>query len=221
MNTEKIDKHTAIKGYYFDASYNEALKAVRQELKDDAVRSRPQKEGLVGFIAGEGALALEKDGQRGEVVIKVATTFDRVLDILEDWSAFRAWVVMWPIDSKMDEVRLKRLLKMVKAQVNSGGKIVSVWPPVNEKNMAMWLQIQELWSALDSTLMRINDDNQIFVTSSSKVIEGKLYIEAVQREETNLEAISRAAVELAIRGAHKLSRAGNELANLKGKAKVH
>ncbi|KAK5964977.1 hypothetical protein GCK32_007223 [Trichostrongylus colubriformis] len=50
-------------GYYFDKSYDEALRALRREVKEDAVRSRPQKDGPIGFVAGEGAPALEKDGE--------------------------------------------------------------------------------------------------------------------------------------------------------------
>nr|CDJ93652.1 unnamed protein product [Haemonchus contortus] len=178
MNTERITQHSAIQGHCVETSYEEALRAVRQELKEDVIKGRPRKEGYVGFIAGEGALALEKDGRRGEIVIKMAMTFDRVLEILEKWSTFRTWVIMWPIDPKMDEEKLEKLLKLVRSQANSAGKIVTIWPPVNERNMVKWRAVQELWSALDTTLQKIDDGNQFFATAGSKVMDGKLYTEA-------------------------------------------
>lgn len=177
-NTRSIAQHAPIQGRYFEESYNEALRAVRQELSDDEIKSRPQKEGPVGYLAGEGALALEKDGQKGDIVTKMATTFERLLEVLEEWSACRSWVIMWPIDPKMDEERSGKLLQLVKAHLIGGGKIITVWPPVNEKNVSKWRDVQGLWSALDGAILRLDDGNQVFVTASSLVVEGKLYIEA-------------------------------------------
>ncbi|VDO18880.1 unnamed protein product [Heligmosomoides polygyrus] len=47
-NTRSIAQHAPIQGRYFEESYNEALRAVRQELSNDEIKSRPQKEGPVG-----------------------------------------------------------------------------------------------------------------------------------------------------------------------------
>ncbi|EYC32035.1 hypothetical protein Y032_0003g1364 [Ancylostoma ceylanicum] len=177
-NTKKIVKHAPVEGHYFDSSYDEALRMVRNELDDEAARNRPQKTGPVGFIAGEGALALERDGQRGDILVKMATTFDRVLEVLEEWSTFRSWVIVWPIDSRMNEERSKKLLKLAKTHLESGGKIVTVWPPVNEKNEMKWRAVAELWNTLDDALLKIDVGNNVFTTSSVKIIEGKIFIEA-------------------------------------------
>ncbi|VDL67206.1 unnamed protein product, partial [Nippostrongylus brasiliensis] len=104
--TRRINQHAPIQSHYFEKSYNEALRIVWQELNDDEIRSRPQKQGPVGYIAGEGAAALEKDGQKGDIVTKVATSFERLLEVMEEWPTFRSWVVTWPIDQGMDEERL-------------------------------------------------------------------------------------------------------------------
>ncbi|VDO99116.1 unnamed protein product, partial [Heligmosomoides polygyrus] len=137
-NTQKIRQHGSIQGHHFESSYDEALRAVRDEVMQDAIRSRPQKEGPVGFMAGEGASALEKDGQRGDVLTKMVSSFDRMLELLEEWSSFRTWVIVWPLDSKMDEDKTKRLLKLARGHLQSGGKLVTVWPPINEKNAPKW-----------------------------------------------------------------------------------
>ncbi|EYB86338.1 hypothetical protein Y032_0281g1262 [Ancylostoma ceylanicum] len=177
-NTKKIVKHAPVEGHYFDSSYDEALRMVRNELDEEAARNRPQKTGPVGFMAGEGALALERDGQRGDILVKMATTFDRVLEVLEEWSTFRSWVIVWPIDSRMNEERSKKLLKLAKTHLESGGKIVTVWPPVNEKNETKWRAVAELWNTLDDALLKIDVGNNVFTTSSVKIIEGKIFIEA-------------------------------------------
>ncbi|EYC04425.1 hypothetical protein Y032_0088g2197 [Ancylostoma ceylanicum] len=137
-NTKKIVKHAPVEGYYFESSYNEALRMIRNDLEEESVRRRPQKSGPVGFVASEGALALESDGQRGDILVKMATTFDRVLEVLEEWSTFRSWVIVWPIDPRMNEERSKKLLKLAKTHLESGGEIVTVWPLVNEKKEAKW-----------------------------------------------------------------------------------
>ncbi|KAK6045290.1 hypothetical protein COOONC_17205 [Cooperia oncophora] len=51
----------------------------------------------------------------------MATSFDRILEILEEWPTYR-------ID-KMGEQKLRRLLTKVKDQIASGGKIITAWFP--------------------------------------------------------------------------------------------
>ncbi|KIH61435.1 hypothetical protein ANCDUO_08296 [Ancylostoma duodenale] len=177
-NTKKIVEHAPIDGNYFDTSYDEALRSVREEMERDAVKARPEKNGPVGYLAGEGALALEKDGMRGEILTRMALTFDKVLEILEEWSACRTWIITLPIDEKMDEAKSRKLLQFVKSQVSSGGKVVTAWPPVNEKNASRWNGLIDLWKSLDETLSRIDDRHQIFVTAGSTLVHGKLVIEA-------------------------------------------
>lgn len=177
-NTRRIRQHGSIQGHHFESSYDEALQTVRKELTEDAIRSRPQKKGPIGFMAGEGALPLEKDGQGGDVVTKMVTTFDRLMELLEEWSTFRTWVMVWPLDARMDEDKMKRLLKITREHLQNGGKVVTIWPPINERNSAKWRELAELWSTLDNALERIDDGNQVFRTASSVTVDGRLYIEA-------------------------------------------
>ncbi|KIH65637.1 hypothetical protein ANCDUO_04041 [Ancylostoma duodenale] len=64
-NSHKINQHTAIEGRYFEGSYNQALQAIRGELEEESASNRPRKSGPIGFIAGECAAALERDGMKG------------------------------------------------------------------------------------------------------------------------------------------------------------
>ena len=86
-------------------------------------RSKRKKSGLVGYIAREGSIGLEKDGIRGEILTKMVTSSDSVLFVLEQWSSFRAWVITWPMDDKIDEKKLKKLPQLVKSQVDSGARL--------------------------------------------------------------------------------------------------
>lgn len=63
------------------------------------------------LMAGEGALSVDKDGERGAVLTKMMTTFDRLMELLEEWSNFRTWVMVWPIYARTDDDKAKRLLK--------------------------------------------------------------------------------------------------------------
>ncbi|EYC36974.1 hypothetical protein Y032_0839g2621 [Ancylostoma ceylanicum] len=123
-------------------------------------------------------MALEKDGMRGEILTRMALTFDKVLEILEEWSAFRTWIITWPIDEKMDGAKSRKLLQLVKTQVSSGGKVVTAWPPINEKNASRWKGLIDLWRSLDETLSRIDDGHQIFITAGSSLLQGRVLIEA-------------------------------------------
>lgn len=99
---------------------------------------------------------------RGEILTKMVTTFDKLIVVLEEWSAFKTWIIMWPIDDRMDQQKFRRLLQLVKTLVDSEGKVVTAWPPVNEKNSVKWNGIAELWSSLDDALARIDNGSQIF-----------------------------------------------------------
>ncbi|KIH66496.1 hypothetical protein ANCDUO_03173 [Ancylostoma duodenale] len=85
-NTKAITQHVAIDCHYFDSSYDEALKALRVELEEESERSRPKKTGPMSHAAGARAMLLEKDGQRGAIVTKVVASFDKLLQILEEWT---------------------------------------------------------------------------------------------------------------------------------------
>ncbi|VDO62575.1 unnamed protein product [Heligmosomoides polygyrus] len=156
-NTQKIRQHGSIQGHHFESSYDEALRAVRDEVMRFAVDPRKRVP--------------------GDVLTKMVS-FDRMLELLEEWSLLRTWVIVWPLDLKMDEDKTKRLLKLVRSHLQSGGKLVTVWPPINEKNAPKWKELMDLWSALDSALERIDDGNQVFKTANSITVEGRLYIEA-------------------------------------------
>ncbi|KHJ90970.1 hypothetical protein OESDEN_09174 [Oesophagostomum dentatum] len=190
---KKIVQHSPIEGNYFESSYDDALQAMRRELKKEEDRGKQamrrelkkeedrgkrEKSGPIGYIAGEGSIGLERDGMRGEILTRMVTSFERMLFVLEEWSSFRAWVITSPLDDKIDEEKSKKLLQLVKSQIDNGGKVITVWPAVNERNSSKWKGLFELWKTLDEALSRLDYGNRIFTTARSIFAHGKLYIEA-------------------------------------------
>ncbi|KHJ87849.1 hypothetical protein OESDEN_12368, partial [Oesophagostomum dentatum] len=159
--TKKIVQHSPIEGNYFESSYDDALQAVRRELKKEEDRGKREKSGPIGYIAGEGSIGLERDGMRGEILTRMVTNFERMLFVLEEWSSFRAWEITSPLDDKIDEEKSKKLLQLVKSQIDNGGKVITVWPAVNERNSSKWKGLFELWKTLDEALSRLDYGNRV------------------------------------------------------------
>ncbi|KAK6038125.1 hypothetical protein COOONC_24370 [Cooperia oncophora] len=99
MNTEIIKQHSSIGGHYFDQSYDEALKAARQELLEDIIPAGLEKKDWWGSLPVK-YLAFGKGRPERIYRYKKATTFDRLLEVLDKWTAYRSWVITWPIDPK-------------------------------------------------------------------------------------------------------------------------
>ena len=60
-STSGIQKHQRVEGTAFVGMYDEALRDLKQDLDREDRRSRPQKEGPVGYATIESGRILEKD----------------------------------------------------------------------------------------------------------------------------------------------------------------
>lgn len=82
-SARSIAQHEPFQGHYFEKPFSKAIAAVRQETSDDESKSRPQKEGSVGYNTG-GTLALSDYGLKGDIATKMATTLECSLEVLEE-----------------------------------------------------------------------------------------------------------------------------------------
>ncbi|CAJ0608958.1 unnamed protein product [Cylicocyclus nassatus] len=177
-NTDAITKHAKIEGHSIERSYNEALQAFRREIEGQATKELPTKSGPVGYATFEGGSPMERDGTRGRVATKVATTFARLLDVLEEWRSYKAWVIVWPLDSNPADDVPQKMMVAAKEYLEEGGKIVTAWPPITSKNHDLWRELSGLWKTFDETLIQCDKGRQVFTTASNFGMKGKLFIEA-------------------------------------------
>ncbi|KIH65385.1 hypothetical protein ANCDUO_04294 [Ancylostoma duodenale] len=111
-----------------------------------------------------------------EVVTRVGTSFAKVVEILKEWKIHRTWVIIWPLDPKMDEELFRKLMLMCKNHIEEGGKVVTAWPLIKEKNAVRWYEMAELWKCLDENLTRFKTGSQVFTTASNMFCNGKLKV---------------------------------------------
>ncbi|CAJ0605278.1 unnamed protein product [Cylicocyclus nassatus] len=83
-NTDAITKHARIEGHSIERSYNEGLQAFRREIEGLSMKELPTKSGPVGYATFEGGSLIERDGIRGRVATKVATTLLDCLTYLKN-----------------------------------------------------------------------------------------------------------------------------------------
>ncbi|VDP12167.1 unnamed protein product [Heligmosomoides polygyrus] len=176
-NAKHIIDHTPIENHHVHRSYNEALQMVRKEIEDHAARSRPRKTGPVGYATFEGASPIERDGPRGGIVTKVVSNFERLIEVLDDWKASRAWVIVWPLDSQFKDEVPSKLIKLARAYLEEGGLIITAWPPITSRNHGKWMELADLWKSFDDAIRNLSNVEQVYTTASNTVIDGKLFIE--------------------------------------------
>ncbi|VDL65430.1 unnamed protein product, partial [Nippostrongylus brasiliensis] len=154
-NTKHIAEHTPIENQDIRRSYDEALQKIREEIEEQTVRSRPRKSGPVGYATFEGANPMERDGVRGGVVTRVVSSFERLIEVLEEWKTSRAWVIVWPIDSQFKDDVPGRLVRKAKTFLDEGGLIVTAFPPITARNHTKWMGLADLWKSFDDTIRSI------------------------------------------------------------------
>ncbi|VDL84249.1 unnamed protein product [Nippostrongylus brasiliensis] len=176
-NNSHIAAHTPIENHEVHRSYNEALQKIREQIERQSERDKPKKTGPVGFAAFEGANPMERDGLRGEVLTKVVADFSRLVEVLEEWRTCRTWVIVWPLDPNFKEDVPSQLIRNAKNFLEEGGKIVTAWPPITFKNQGQWNRLMDVWKSFDEALMKLDKGNQIFITASNMMVEGKLFVE--------------------------------------------
>lgn len=173
-----VAEHTSVENHKVHHSYNKALQKVREEIDEQDARDKPRKTGPTGFAAFEGANPMERDGLPGEVMSKVVTDFNRLVEVLEGWRNYRLWVIVWPLDPTFKDNVLCRLIGRAKSFLEEGGKIATAWPPVTFKKQGKWHNMIDVWKSSDEALLKLQKGGHVFTTASHLLVEGKLFIEA-------------------------------------------
>ncbi|VDP15624.1 unnamed protein product [Heligmosomoides polygyrus] len=123
-----------------------------------------------------GAL-LEKDGPRRGIATRVATTFKQLREILNEWATYPIWIIVWPLDRKFKEDEVCEVVKACDKHFEHGGRIVSAWPPIVEKNAETWKKMMEMWSILDAGLNKRAGSGQFFSTAPARIENGAVFCE--------------------------------------------
>uniref|UniRef100_A0A7I5E5B3 RNA-directed DNA polymerase n=1 Tax=Haemonchus contortus TaxID=6289 RepID=A0A7I5E5B3_HAECO len=176
-NTKEIADHSIIENQDVRHVYTEALRKLREDIEERSVKEEQPKKGPVLYVSFEGANPMERDGVRGGIVTKVVQGFDHLVRILQDWNSARTWVIVWPQDSNLKKSTVDDLIRVIKDFMESGGVVISAWPPITSRNHNKWFSMMDMWKHLDEALRKL-DDKQAFCTASSKIFDGKLFIEA-------------------------------------------
>ncbi|VDP50348.1 unnamed protein product [Heligmosomoides polygyrus] len=176
-NTKHIIGNTPIENHHVHRSYDQALQMVRKEIEDHVARSRPRKSGPIGYATFEGANPIERDGLRGGIITKVVSNFERLIEVLEDWKTSRAWVIVWPQDSQFKDEIPSKLIKLARAYLEEGVLIITAWPPITSRNHGKWMGLADLWKSFDDAIRNLSSVEQVYITASSTVIDGKLFVE--------------------------------------------
>uniref|UniRef100_A0A7I4XXW5 MYND-type domain-containing protein n=1 Tax=Haemonchus contortus TaxID=6289 RepID=A0A7I4XXW5_HAECO len=176
--TDGISKHERIDDYCFDRTYDEALKSLKRDLDEQEKNRRSKKQGPTAFAAPENALLLERDGSRRGIIAKVATSFEKLRDVLDELKACSTWIIVWPLDTHFTDAQICETLRRCHQQLEEGGRIVSVFPPLMESNQATWRQLTELWQMIEGALQKKAGPSQFLSTASHKIEGGKVFVEA-------------------------------------------
>ncbi|EYC34973.1 hypothetical protein Y032_1220g3764 [Ancylostoma ceylanicum] len=175
--TEGIKKHEKIDAYGFEKTYDSALKKLKSELQTEEKERRPIKEGPTAFAAPASAALLEKDGPRRGISTKVTTTFKQLREALNEWKSNKIWVIVWPADERFTDDEICEIVKACDQQFEDGGRVITAWPPLVEKNSGVWKKMAEIWSMLDETIKKRAGPGQCVITASSRVETGRVFCE--------------------------------------------
>ncbi|CAJ0593228.1 unnamed protein product [Cylicocyclus nassatus] len=89
------------------------------------------------------------------ILTKVARSFRHLSDILSEWKA----------------------IKSCYEQFQNGGRVITAWPPLIEKDETIWKNVVEMWTVLDETLANKGGPKQCITTANSKIKAGKVFCE--------------------------------------------
>uniref|UniRef100_A0A7I4Z2S9 ALOG domain-containing protein n=1 Tax=Haemonchus contortus TaxID=6289 RepID=A0A7I4Z2S9_HAECO len=173
-----VKRHEKIEDYGFvDKTYDAALKKVKKEIEEDERAMRPIGEESTAFAAPASAALLEKDCPKRGISTRIAPAFSQLRQILNGWSAYAVWVVVWPLEPKFEEDEVTEVVKACERHFENDGRIVSAWPPVVAKNPEVWKKMIGIWKLLDATLKKRAGSGQFFRAANSKTEERKIFIE--------------------------------------------
>lgn len=176
--TDAIKKHSTIEDNCVLPFYEKAFAQLKKEIADENKAVRPPKPGPTGFAAPESALLLDRDGPRGNLVTRVVTSFKELKEVLQSWTPFGVWVVVYPVDDSQDRVVIEDVVKLMRRHVELGGRIVTAWTPITEEKEAQWRKVMKLWQTIDSAIEAVGGVDQVVLTANTRELEGKLFIEA-------------------------------------------
>ncbi|VDO83770.1 unnamed protein product [Heligmosomoides polygyrus] len=84
--------------------------------------------------------------------------------------------------NKEDEVC--EVVKACDKHFENGGRIVSAWPPIVEKNAETSKKMMEMWSILDAALNKRAGSGQLFSTATTRIENGDVFCEVGTPEDS-------------------------------------
>ncbi|VDP35703.1 unnamed protein product [Heligmosomoides polygyrus] len=175
--TGAIAKHEAIEDNCVLDFCQNAFEQVKEDLKKEARTARKPKEGPTGFAAPETAHLMEKDGPRCGLITKVVLSYGALKDVLKDWKTFGTWIIVYPIEAKGRKDVISEIVKLIKLHLQAGGRIITAWTPITAQKEEKWLSMTKLWRTLDDMILKFGGNEQVVVTASNIVKDGKLFVE--------------------------------------------
>ncbi|VDP02071.1 unnamed protein product [Heligmosomoides polygyrus] len=173
-------KHEAVEDNCVLDFYQKAFEQVKEDLKKEARTARKPKEGPTGFAAPETAQLMEKDGPRCGLITKLVLSCEALKDVLKDWKTFGTWTIVYPIEAKGRKDVISEILKPIKLHLQAGGRIITAWTPITAQEEEKWLSIK-LWRTLDDMILKFGGNEQVVVTASNIVKDGKLLVEVLRQ----------------------------------------
>ncbi|KIH44622.1 hypothetical protein ANCDUO_25352, partial [Ancylostoma duodenale] len=107
--TERIKEHEKVENLNVEKMYNDAPRALKQDLKEGTKEVRPIKDGPAGFAAPEWASTLERDGMKSGIHTVVVRNFKELREKLNEWRSYGSWVITWPADEKWSSKKIKEI----------------------------------------------------------------------------------------------------------------
>ncbi|KIH63521.1 hypothetical protein ANCDUO_06178 [Ancylostoma duodenale] len=105
--------------------YNDALRALKQDLEEQTKQARPIRDGPVGFAAPEWAPTLERDGMKSGIHTVAVRNFKELREKSNKWSSYGTWVIAWPADEKWSSEKIKEICSVCAQHLVESGKIVT------------------------------------------------------------------------------------------------
>lgn len=173
-----ISKHPPVEQNCILEFYKVAFENLKEDLREEGRAKRQRKQGPFGYAAPETALLMEKDGPRNGLITKVAVSYVKLRETLLNWRTFGTWILVFPIEDRGDSTVFEDIVKLVKAHLEEGGRVVTAWTPLTAQNLSKWISMSELWKTLDSTFGKFAGPDQMMPTARNMIVDGKVYMEA-------------------------------------------